>query len=73
MENVSMAGSHAGGASHGAAPDVFHDRFSDQERKELLAEDLEAQMGISVVLGALIFAGMLLGITAVLLVMWLKV
>ena len=70
---VAMAGSHAGGASHGSAPDVFHGRFSEQEQKELLAEDLEAQTGISVVLGALVFAGMLLGITAVLLILWLKV
>ena len=68
-----MAGSHAGGGHHASLPDVFHDKFTDQEQKELLAEDLEAQTGISVVLGALVFAGMLLGITAVLLVLWLKV
>lgn len=56
-----------------AVNDVFHGRFSEAEQRALLAEDLEAQTGVSMVLGALVFAGMLLGITSVLLIFWLQV
>lgn len=56
-----------------AVNDVFHGRFSEAEQRQLLAEDLEAQTGVSMVLGALVFGGMLLGITSVLLIFWLKV
>ncbi len=56
-----------------AVDDVFHGRFSEAEQRQLMAEDLEAQTGVSMVLGALVFAGMLLGITSVLLIFWLKV
>jgi hypothetical protein len=53
--------------------DVFQKSFSDEERRALLAEDREAQLGISAILSLLIATGMVLGILSVLLVLYLGI
>ena len=47
---------------------TFEEKFNDDERRLLLEEDREAQLGISAILGTLIAIGMLLGIMSVVLI-----
>lgn len=62
-----------GAGSKTALPDIFHASFSEAEQRSLLSEDLEAQTGVCLVLGALIASGMMLGILSVILILWLRV
>jgi hypothetical protein len=44
---------------------AFLEKFDDEERQMLLAEDREAQLGVSAILATLIAIGMLLGLFSV--------
>jgi hypothetical protein len=52
---------------------IFLSHFTDDQRRELLTEDREAQLGISAILACLIAMGMVLGIISVFLVRYLGI
>ncbi len=56
------------GSGHDTHPSTFESTFTDEERRLLLKEDQEAQLGISAILGVLIAIGMMLGIFSVTLI-----
>ncbi|MCA9148760.1 MAG: hypothetical protein KDA92_05655 [Planctomycetales bacterium] len=56
------------GSGHDTHPSTFESTFNDEERRLLLKEDREAQLGISAILGVLIAIGMMLGIFSVTLI-----
>ncbi len=51
--------------------EIFQNRFSPAEQRELLHEDLDAQTRVSAILAALICIGMVLAIISVLLIAFL--
>ena len=72
--SLSTSGPATGGATPAAhGESVFTTRFSEEERRNLLSEDREAQLGISAILAMLIGMGMLLGIISVTLITYLGI
>ena len=71
---VSPPGSdHAAASGGGEAESVFQSRFSEEQRRQLMLEDREAQLGISAILACLIATGMTLGVISVLLIRYLGI
>ena len=66
-----LAATSSSGAGHGSHADCFHRSFSPEEQLSLLEEDWSAQTRVSVILGSLVAAGMMLGIISVVIVFWL--
>jgi hypothetical protein len=64
---------HAVAPSGKKADGVFQSRFSAEERRQLMLEDREAQLGISAILACLIATGMTLGVISVLLIRYLGI